>query len=119
MVYSVVQLVGLLLSVVDIVTVDINSTEIDISPENAAQAQLLYSVNQQISGVQNDDLYSIVNEVAAKKKAILVTDPRVVRIKEEIILGNSLYPVETRFTDAQLDNFFPILAPFVTPTPPV
>lgn len=53
----------------------------------------------------------MVNQVALTKIAILNTDPRVLFIKNFIILNNTI-PENLRLTNDQLDFYFPVLGPF-------
>lgn len=96
-----------------IVNNDINFTQTTVSSENASSAQLslsnVYSKNLQLP---DNDLESIINEVALTKLSILNTDKRAINLKNQLIAGNNNIPESVRFSNDQLNSFFPVLAPF-------
>lgn len=86
-----------------------------VSSNNAAESQFAFSnvYNYAVAfNLDAEDAESIVNEVALTKLAIINTDPRVIRIKTQIIRVNNLLPENIRFTNTQLNAYLPVLAPF-------
>jgi len=93
----------------DAVAIDINYTQSTVSSADAAAAQLLNSEYTALNSIANDDLVSIVCEVALTKKAVLNTDPRAIAIKNLILSINNKFPPSVQFTNSQLKYFFPVL----------
>jgi hypothetical protein len=111
----------ILSNLVNIVNTIVKKEAISISSSDASSAQASYSVfinagkniivPPNIPRPNFQTLESMVNQVALTKIAILNTDPRVLFIKNFIILNN-IIPEDLRLTNDQLDFYFPVLGPF-------
>jgi hypothetical protein len=101
----------------NIINTIVKKEPIAISSSDAASAQASFSIIESFLppdlNIQKDHepLKSMVNEVALTKIAILDTDPRVLFIRNVILLNNRI-PENIRATNDQLDFYFPVLAPF-------
>jgi hypothetical protein len=86
-----------------------------VSSDIAAESQLAFSKVYKYAIKYNldpKDVESIVNEVSLTKLAISNKDPRVIKLKNQIIMVNNSLPENIRFTNDQFNSFLPVLAPF-------
>ena len=89
-----------------------NNVQSTISSNKAAESQLAYSNIFEIVLNYNlniDNIKSIVNEVALTKLTISNNDPRAVQMKNQINILNDILPENIRFTQVQLNYYYPTL----------